>query len=797
MKIANHIALAAALSVSLFKVTQVTAQVTAQLGAPAILMTTVRQSAVGLMATQAPLVQRDNGRFTTDDYERQATGGARVERNETLRSSLDGGRITIDNYGENFISTPSLASKGGSTSARKIVPLGAQAKIQDPETGASLIVNAAQPAGSVVFKYSVDNTAQTIRDVATAAGAQAIDFADRQKQIDTQRERFTDYFKNASVETQRNLERLRAETAALQSAGAQDQGLGAMQMVSGLLSQPNGLMTGEERAALSIARDLTSSELRHVDYAMNREASRVFERELTELMRVKNYRAAARILETLDQAVVDGQRFESKVAHRFSNASGILKTNGPFDARKLKTEARSSEGQIIRRLMNRYQAMWADSDALSVLSSQEQARFLMGMVAISESDNEFANGNAVHASGLASLSEVLIDSIAGFGAGLGQSVSDLVRAVPELASLAKRGASSLVNDPVAAWKSTVEFISNLDQVAGAMLLAVQKDYKQLKSGSAFERGEIAGKYFIDVVALVASGGAAEAANGISKAGGVAKAVEASAEASKIAARATRTLAKSTEVSEAVHVASASRVEGLITAVDALPESARQGLENSLKHNPSKAVEIAGELQNSKTLASPSRKAFMEKVAAAQGERATIENVHEMGELYDSASDILKSVKGVEKESVVSRAIRKEIIQDGKIIHLEPSQVFELSPFNEVADHRFSIGGPLGEKALYVGEGSIAESSETLARELGVPPSEMWIDQRPVHLENMLDLTDQTLVDRLKGTHLQFDPTAASHDYTQVIGSAAREAGFSGVIFPSVKNTGFNFYAIFK
>ncbi len=107
--------------------------------------------------------------------------------------------------------------------------------------------------------------------------------------------------------------------------------------------------------------------------------------------------------------------------------------------------------------------------------------------------------------------------------------------------------------------------------------------------------------------------------------------------------------------------------------------------------------------------------------------------------------------------------------------------FTAHPGNVAANHRYS--GP-GEGAVYGGT-----SSRTALREVehyGAADGRV-VAQQDIRLNNVLDLTDPSVRSRV-GVSLD-DISGDSYQYTQQIGTWARQQGYDGILAPSARNVG--------
>lgn len=762
-----------------------------------VVMTSTRATAYSGMAQQPNLICKDNGPVcaTKEYWEQWARKQGKVERHERVSSS-DSKRLVVNGWGEDYV--PSGASAPVQAPPKK-VPLGLKTKIPDPKTGAPLEIDISTPAGRSFVMSIGPNWREEVGQVAGVVVPQILDFVSRQKELEVMRERFSEHARQADATKDAYIGSLRNYSEQARAAAGAIERQGFADLASGLTSSAAGLMTATEREAFSRARQIAASDLRHTDYAMNEEAAVLLEQELERLMTNGEVSKAAKVLEALQGATVDGRERKSKVASSYTNASGILQTGGLFDGRTLHAPIRSVEGQMIARIMNRYQAMWTESDELAALSREEQARYVLGAVALSVGEEALSQGQAARGAALASLSQVMIDSIAGFGAGLGQSVKELAMAIPELAVLAADGASALIRDPSGSWSATTNFIMNLDEVGGAILTVVQNDFDTLANGNAYGRGEVLGKYAIDVVSLVMSGGAVQAAKKVSSAGRVAVALARNREALRVSRVFEAAGKASSSVRTAIHSSALAATTRAIETTRTMAGAARTGLTALSRQSPEIAYELARTHVRLARNGAQATVAYLERVAASKNHIPSVEKISEIAEYHQKVLKELDTVQGVSREGTFSRGVAKKFrTPDGQVL-AHPTSVFDTPSVNAMSEHRFTIGGDLGQRGLYMTEGSVEKTRALIASEITRPSAEVLFGQAHMKADRLLDLTNSKVVERLlplgrKEAEILKD---ASYGFSQALGDAAVQKGFSGIIFSSAKSEGFINMVLFR
>lgn len=673
----------------------------------------------------------------------------------------------------------------------KRIALGVQSKIKDPSTGGELNIDGATKAGREFARAAAEERAQAAA-IAGATASHVQNFLEKERQFEQQRERFENHLRQANAESRLQLEELRQYTAQVNAASAASRNQGLVEVARGLLS--SGMMTSEERTALSEAEKLAASDLRSVEYSLDEGGAKILERDLARFIAAGNYQAAAKTLEILENASVDGHPRVSKVTRKYTNPSGILKVGGLFDQRSLQVSSTSQEGQIVRRLMNRYQAMWAESNGLSVLPSEDQARYILGAVALSVGEGVLAGGDSLRGAAMMELSEVMIESVMGFGVGFGKSVEDLVRSVPEIAKLVGQGANAVWSDPVAAWSATIKFASDLDEVGAALLVAVNKDYELLQGGTARERGEVLGRYAIDIVSIAVSGGTISVIKNAGKAGRIGELVTSAAKASEV----TKVLARTEKIPglvRATQVISTDIMEATLEKVKHMPGAGKRVLAVTSGRAPELVQNLSqlyvGAIRGGK--AATAR--YLEKLAALYDVRSpSLKEIHfpkdvkNVVKLHDDVVELFKTQEGVEANGWYSRGSRAERVTDEGVKKISDTDVLTTFPGNATDSGRFTIGGELGDKGIHFSKGRIDEAKDLIVAETRVTSADVLLFRElDLKVGNLLDLRNRDLLNKISALNPNVDVlTKGSYEYTHALGHAARSAGFDGILYESAR-----------
>ncbi|MBN8538612.1 MAG: hypothetical protein J0M15_16305 [Deltaproteobacteria bacterium] len=369
---------------------------------------------------------------------------------------------------------------GGSSSSGKKVNLGLKVTIKDPISGSPV---------------SIDTRSMTTRPYLDAATAQAMAIAanevmsglQRAKNLEAQNQVFQNYYNQTEAVNQAIANHIKKESERISATIQNSAQAGFAEIASGLLIQ-GGLST-EEIQSLKKSIELSQSVLRYSEYYVDSGGRAILEKRFQDALAEKNWLAAGEMLEEISYAQENGQKDKSSIARKWTNPEGVFKVGSSLDSKRPLTSKWSENGQVVRRVINRFQSFHKATEGLKYATSQEKAQHTLGVTLISVADEELARGNALKGSAIAQIAGELSDGLMGLASGFSNAAYSALTALPEIAQALGAGAQALYHDPQGSWDVAVKVISQLDEVGPVLLNSIQNDWKTLESGSAFEKGE--------------------------------------------------------------------------------------------------------------------------------------------------------------------------------------------------------------------------------------------------------------------------------------------------------------------
>lgn len=748
---------------------------------PGVMLSSSRSSQVMAASAQPDLYcGRSNGQlvgcWNKEKYDQWARSQGEVRNSQSFSSSPDYKSISIDQSQIDYIPTIELKA-GDVPKENKAINLKYDIKLQDPQTRKPLFI-------STTLQYGNRFSENIVKDILAAAPA-VMDFFNRQAQMQQAQQRFQQQLEYAQQKSQDLVNSLRQESENLNTQSSNSSGKGFTEVALGLLNS-NSLLSPQQIRALTAANKIQNSDLRFSKYQMNTEAFEILGQQLAQKLKENKWQDIPALVEAMTYAEIQGPNVNSSILDKLTNKQGIIQANSYLDNKVLSTPLKSENGQIVRRIYNRYQALWAQSDSLKYFNSQEKAQFFLGTTMLSLGDQSLAASELIRGSGFLSAAQSLIDGLSGYSSGLSTSISDLIKSIPELAQLAGDGVTSLLTDPKGSWLATSNFITRLPEFGSILLNTLAYDYDKLVSGSAYDKGEILGKYTLDIVGLVASAGSLNAAKNVTKITGLKNVLESSKDFKII-----RALLKTHLETELPIIGNKA-----IEVFEKTPSGFRNGLKFSSTKQPEIADAIAKKYYESIILNDLSSSRYLEKLSASKQIIDKPSKVEEVIGFHKNMSKEMEKISSTQIDGVFSRAIPKVIEENGIKKYLTQEDVFKFHPSQISTEHRYTIGGELGQSGLYACEGHITDTVELIQRETGYKSADQLIfAEKHFKIDQMLDLTDSKNLNQL-GLEI---PKLITDDYllTQAIGDVAKSKGFKGIIFESSKIPGKKNIVIFN
>lgn len=162
--------------------------------------------------------------------------------------------------------------------------------------------------------------------------------------------------------------------------------------------------------------------------------------------------------------------------------------------------------QLVRRVANKYQLQWAESEGLQGASDARKMEYITGLVALRTADSTF-NLNASTGFSYLQLAQVMYDVSAGTVEGSVDTVKGTIEAFPAVANLAFRYGSKVVDDPTYAVTSIKNLWASLPRIKAATQVVLAQVYEDFKNAPARQSGRIVGSVVTEVALAYATGGA--------------------------------------------------------------------------------------------------------------------------------------------------------------------------------------------------------------------------------------------------------------------------------------------------
>ena len=756
------------------------------LNASAITATTVQASPMQAASGQSSLycAPRGAGMSCTDNLAKYNSWAESRPRLEDYRSSRrDRG---ISDYKRQHMVVPSAAGNKVVEKPRDIV-LKEDVTVRDPITSQDVVVSTRE-AGI--------NWQDVADDVAAAVPAMAADFTHKQEAYERVQKIYQQFYEHAAAENAAISQQLRDRAAqgAAQASAQASVVLPNLALGLASLSTPN--LSQADLKALKQAQALAQSALSHRTHDLNPEAYNQLARKMRDALKNKDYDSFFSGLEPYTRGKVDGLPAKPNSFNGTINSQGVVNvsklTNGkltaPFDQRSWQTKLSSNEGEVVRRLANKYQQAYVDTNGLSILSKNESAQVAIGQLALALGDKDLANGNYERGSSFLSLAENMLNSALGTAMGVAEGAIDLVKSIPELGRMMKDGAVLWVTNPKETWTAFVDMMQALPELRSLIKAAAIAKYDEFKNASEYDRGRAIGHVVFDVATVFVTFGESAAVEALSGAG----------QLEALAARAGSTAVRASLESAADAVAVAAKP--LSTAARALPSAATRGLLAIEKANPQLAVALTSASTEAQAAGRIATVKYVEKMMAS-GNAYTTEEVAKVAEAHSKLVETLANAPKAEFTGTVTRGGIEGPIEDAVTGAKRPLTEADLSAtgkFNIEADHRLSIGGELGDAAQYWTVGTQAEAIDTISLEIGAQSSDRLLTTTTqISSSKLLDIRNPEVVKILADAGVRNVSQAERYALPQALGNAARTAGYDGIILESHQVPGALNVVLFK
>ena len=572
-----------------------------------------------------------------------------------------------------------------------------------------------------------------------------------------------------------------------------------------------GLSTAEQKELLESYTDylvISGDKYATKSYGFNQVAVDNISGEIRTSLGRGDFRSAAESLEGL-QYNQEPVTLSADIRNLF-NERGIVEFEkfdpkipvSPLSATPLQTEKSAPEGQVVRRVANRYQSVWAESAGLANWSDESKMQYLAGLGYVVAADKALATHDSAGATYL-HIANGLLEGAQGFKDSVAREFQNLVTSVPVLTQALKDYAVAVQQDPSKILTTAYNVLVSLPDIADAVMMDIIRDGDTILNGTARERGQVIGKWAFQVAVNFATEGALSA---VGTAAGVVSELPQVARAKEALSAATASLKENAYAASKIGASAAKNIE----AVRHMPKELRAEVIGAIRTDARKAFDSAGtfrraleaghdlkaaEQMTSVAMKTDNRAArdYLNRLVTASGagENApkyfkSAADAERLVDKYVEVHGALGKVKGETIEGYQARFGSKQYNSVNK-----PEGVFKTHDGNTTASGRFAPGGAEGVAAQSSGF-SFTSEAEALAgaraevASYGYNPEDMVSHVQKVKLENVLKL-DGSVLEQLgldtKSILIKREEVGA-YEITQMIGHAANDRGFRGILAPS-------------
>lgn len=714
---------------------------------------------------------------------------------EQLTHGCDGNCITINN---NYVNEEPIRRHAPNESANRDLNLSLGVS---SATSSGLHI---QPSNEMTKEFQQKMAEQ--RAIAAGLSAAVTEYAkarEREKSMREESKRLREDYKLRQQDNQNYANHLREQMNRWNQAAEKqmrENSLALFLAGTFLENQVDQQQMAEQQASMQALMNPLSAR----SYAYNEVAQKNVEAELQDAVNNKNYSRIAQLAESI---YYDKNRksVPDEVSQYFSQ-DGILLPEKidpslpatPFSEAKLESSQGSDEGQLVRRVMNEYQAHFAESNGLAGLSNDQKATYLIGAAAARLADEDFADGRTVSGYGLLNLAEAGLLIAQGFFEGAKDNVVQTAMFAPEIAKAAKALYENLKNDPQGTLDSAVQLVQDMPQIKDAFLLAINENKEAFRNADPYEMSKLAGSLTVDILVGVATNGGYLGVK--SAIGGMSAAAKASKAAAslKIAASA---LPK-TVLGRAPKI-----IQEGMTQYNNMSPVLRKNLSKQLLTDPKKALSVtrthrallnSGNQNLAKAASEISELALQSKSAGASNAlRSAVRSL----ETPDQAVDYLKDASHA-KEYIQTYEKMATVVAGRKTVTIEmmegrgiPEKYYDSGKRNIFDEHdgmkhsrsRIFNGGDEGLKGISTGVGRTADDAIRVAKaevaSYGLQ-EEFVYGARQFSEKNILDLSGSTDIMNQQFALLKRRELPGAFRDSNILGHVMSENKITGVLLPS-------------
>ena len=572
--------------------------------------------------------------------------------------------------------------------------------------------------------------------------------------------------------------------------------------------------------------------LTEIEFRLKESAITRYKLKLEELIRLKSYVSAVKIIEAFYE-----NKLSNYPANNYFNKNGILTPEridskipkSPFSNENLVSAKGTAYGQIVRRAVNQFQALWAEQQGYKFAPKLHRSYVAMAGMLLRQMDGLF---------GKATLSELQIylrqyNQILRFLGGVGISFVNLPADFHEALALFPDFIQSWIAEHKDEFTDIPQSISVLAQagisiaeiLTESFVHGLYEDGEKILSMEPDQLGEVAGKFIANRIlgkilhgsnskSSVHQGSLETLPESEAALGQLLKPIFQDKEFQNLSAQMMEEVRHLNEISTPGFrkLIQQKASEDLAMAVDGVRAY------SNLKKIPGDSLlkEQAEEVARLVMQEKRQVRDFLNGVIDSQrmpSQRFTSlrtpQDIPRLGQQYEvvdqavrKAQDTLKAQAAQPIQGFRARYIPKQFTDsEGNVWKNYPENAFKPHNGTAVTRNRLGYGGPSGEVVVSSGFGNTPEEAARVARgevvSYGGSPDSMLLATQPVKTDNfkVLDFRDKNVESVFKERGLikqllEKKDHVFGYDSSNMLGHSARRLGYDGVILDSVPDIRF-------
>ncbi|MCO5113652.1 MAG: hypothetical protein M9899_05710 [Bdellovibrionaceae bacterium] len=256
-------------------------------------------------------------------------------------------------------------------------------------------------------------------------------------------------------------------------------------------------------------QDPTQDVLKHIEYEFSKDTRDLLTEQVEAAANIKDYAKISRLIELslnskegllpeLQDYTKDGRLF---LPEKLNPSLG----DSPLSGLDLNLDQSTQIGQTATRVANQLQTAWAVEKGLQGSSNKNILRHVTSLAMFQQALGTVVQSH-IDALNYFKLSSLIMESGAGFHAGLAEAIEGTIKSIPILAKAGFNFAKNAMTQEGYLEDSFFTLLDNIPTITQAIWAQMIDSWDIIQNGSAYERSKLVGSLSLDVIIGFATGG---------------------------------------------------------------------------------------------------------------------------------------------------------------------------------------------------------------------------------------------------------------------------------------------------